>query len=100
MPSSVVRIYESAGQTNIDVLDANGRVLRSNELKEKGDAKSSSVFGGTADAPSFTVEAKDSRGRRYFYNYFEITRQGFTHLQESDLGGIKQSFRRVFSFAN
>ncbi len=96
--SNLVRIYELNGITNIDVLDAKGRVLRTNELKEKGDAKSSYSFGGTPDAPSFTVEAHDSHGKRYFYNFFEITKQGFTHLQESELGGLKQSFRRVFFF--
>jgi flagellar hook assembly protein FlgD len=96
----VIRIYEAEGLTNIDILDGNGQLLRTNDLKEKGDDKTSYVFGGTSEAPSFTVEAKDSHGRRYFYNYFEITRHGFTQLQESDLGGLKQSIRRVFSFNN
>lgn len=96
--SAAVHVYELNGLTQIDVYDNQGHVIRSNELKEKGDAKNSYRFGGTADAPTFTVEIKDSRGKTNFLNIFAITRTGFVHEQHTNLLGQDSYFRRSFNF--
>lgn len=104
LDSARIVIENRDGLSNIHVFNANGGMIRTNELKEKADASSSYILSGDDNSAAYTVEAKNSAGKRYFYNLLEIRRQSdgtfrFTQLQESELGGLGQKVRRIFELA-
>ncbi len=103
--SARIVIEASNNISTISVFNANGVRIRWNELIEKGDAKSSAVLRGDENSAAYIVEAKDSAGKRYFYNLLEIRRLEngrlqFTHLNEASAAGLNNSIKRIFTLEN
>lgn len=103
MDSARIVVRQSrSGVSEISVYNSSGTQIRWNELIEKSDSKNSAVLAGDDNSATFTVEAKDSSGKRYFYNLFEMRRFAngelqFSHVHEASLAGLENRIKRVFA---
>lgn len=98
MDSARLVIERSGTLSVVSVYNAAGARIRWNELVEKGGLQ---VLGGGAEFADFRVEARNSAGERYFYNWLEARRLSdgtvqFTHLSEQTFGGLNNTLKRVF----